>query len=243
MNEVIAEAREKMLAVISSVADVRDKEKMLAVHEQNPGFVFLSMGIHPEHIFYYKQKDIDDYIEFIKNNRKCIVAIGEVGVDYNWVKDTEKHLVMKNVFNQFIGLSKELKLPLVIHCRSGDNMNAFDDVLKILTDANVEKVALHCFSGSETNLKYALEQGYMISYATIICKSDKHKRLAGKTPLENMLLETDSPWLDPFVKELVNRPWKIIESAKVIAGIKNVPVESIIEKTTENAKEFFKLKI
>lgn len=102
---------------------------------------------------------------------------------------------------------------------------------------------MHCFSGSEQNLSYALEQNYWISYATIIARSDKHKRLAEKTPLENMLLETDSPWLDPDSRELTNRPWKIDRSAEIIAEIKEKTKEEILKITADNAIKAFGLKI
>jgi TatD DNase family protein len=126
---------------------------------------------------------------------------------------------------------------LVIHAR-----DAFSDALEILRDKESKRVCLHCFSGSEGNLKEALKRGYFISYATNICWTKKHPRLAEKTPIEKMLLETDSPWLDPEnPKSLTNKPWKILNSAKVISQIKGISVKEVLEKTTENAKKFFKI--
>lgn len=242
-DEIIAEARDRMLAIVTSVADIKHKDDMIRIADKNKDFVFLTLGLHPEHIFNYKQKEIDEYVEFIRKNRKKIVGLGEVGLDYNRIKDVEKHNVMKHVFGQFIDLSKELKLPLVIHSRSGEGFDAFGDVLKMLTDGNAKRAAFHCFSGTENDLKYALEQDYMISYATIICKSKRHQRLAAITPLENIVLDTDSPWLDPFSNELKNVPWNVLESAKVISKIQEIPLEDVLQKTTENAKKFFDLKI
>ena len=134
---------------------------------------------------------------------------------------------------------------MVIHARNMANEkgnDAFSDCLKILTDHNARHVVMHCFSGSESTLKHALEQNYWISFATIIARSDKHKRLAAKTPVENMLLETVSPWLDPDSRELTNRPWKIERSAEIIAEIKNITKEEVLRITTENAKKAFNLK-
>ncbi|MEM7819865.1 MAG: TatD family hydrolase [Candidatus Aenigmatarchaeota archaeon] len=245
---VIEEARQKMLALITSVADIKDAKKILELQKRYPNFVFVSLGLHPENIFNYNQKEIDDYIEFIKNEKNNIVAIGEVGIDYNCIKDENKQEIMKNIFMQFIDLSKELDLPLVIHVRSSNDKNAFDDTLKILVNMDAKSVALHCFSGNKSSLKYAFENNYFVSFATIICRSEKHKRLVELTPIEKMLLETDSPWLDPEINqkttspfELTNRPWKIVESAKIISKIKNLPLEKILEQTTENAKRFFRL--
>ena len=240
-EEVIREARQKMTAIITSVADMKNKDKILAIRERNKDFVFVSLGLHPDRVKNYSDEEIDKYLEFIKANRDKIVAIGECGLDYFQVS-ADKRKRAEEVFIKFIELANQIKKPLVIHSRNEPGNNAcFNDILKILTDQNAKSVVLHCFSGNESNLKYALEQNYWISFATIICKSEKHQRLARKTPIEKMLLETDSPWLHPSSRELINRPWLISESAKVIASINNIPAEKILHQTAENAKKVFSI--
>jgi TatD DNase family protein len=238
---VIKEAKQKMSALITSVADMKDKDKILELQKKNKGFVFVSLGLHPERISRYSDDEINKYLDFIKSNKEKIVGIGECGLDYMQVPDDKKKRA-EDVFIQFIRLAKELKKPLIIHSRNQPGSSAcIDDVLTLLDANNAESVVLHCFSGNESNLNYALEQNYWISFATIICKSEKHKRLAGKTPLESMLLETDSPWLHPTSRDMINRPWMIAESAEVIAAIKNISRNEVIDKTTENAKRAFKI--
>jgi TatD DNase family protein len=236
-EEVLEEAKEKMTAVISSCADPKDAEKILNLRKNYENFLFVSLGFHPECLRNYGENKIEDYLNFIREKRSEIVAVGEVGLDFGQnCQDIDKG-EMECIFLKFIDLAKELDLPLVIHAR-----DAFDDVLKVLKDKKVEKVCLHCFSGSETNLKEALNLGYFISFATNVCYTKKHPRLARKTPLERMLLETDSPWLDPEnPKELKNRPWKIKNSAKIIAQLKGISVKEVLETTTKNAKKLFKL--
>jgi len=244
-QKVIDEARQKMRAVITSVPNPKETQSMIDLVERNRNFLFLCAGFHPEHLHEYTREQVEDHMEFIKKNRKNIAAIGEVGVDYNWLKKEEERRKSEEVFAQFIDLAKETHKPLVIHTRSDNpkTRDAVDDALKILTNSNAKDVIMHCFSGSEENLKYALEQNYWISYATIIVRSDKHKRLAGNTPIESMLLETDAPWLDPDSKDLVNRPWKIERSAEVIAGIKDTTKEDVLKQTEENAISSFRLMI
>ena len=240
-EQVIAEAKRKMTAIITSVADIKHKDMILEIRDNNADFVFVSMGLHPDRISNYSDAEIDNYIDFIQANKEKAVAIGECGLDYLQVNGDEMDRA-KSFFLRFIESSKELKLPLVVHARNKPGSNdCFNDILKIITDSNARNVVFHCFSGSESNLKYALDQGYWISFATIVCKSDKHKRLAEKTPLGKMLLETDSPWLDPASLELTNRPWKIAESAKVIAEIKDITAQEVLKKTEENAKKIFGL--
>ncbi|MFH0832468.1 MAG: TatD family hydrolase [Candidatus Aenigmatarchaeota archaeon] len=237
-EEVIAEARKKMTAIITSVADPKEAEKILQLSEKHRDFLYVSLGFHPHCVKDYSDEQINEYMEFIRANQNRIVAIGEVGLDYSEEYDDR----MKKVFSQFIELAKELTLPLVVHTRNGiENTNAFSDVLDILEKQNAENVVLHCFSGSDGNLKKALSRDYWISFATIICKTKKHPRLVSETPLEKMLLETDAPWLDPFSNERKNRPWNIIESAKIIADIKGVSVEEVLAATTRNAKKAFSI--
>lgn len=240
-EQIIAEAKQKMSAIITSVADPKDMDKILALRGGHKGFVFVSLGFHPERIEKYKQNQIDGYIEEIKSHKKEIVAIGEAGLDYGWIKEPSRRKESKAVFVQFIELANELRLPLVVHGRNEPgNSECTHDILKIL-DAAENDVVLHCFSGSETSLKEALEKGYWISFATLICKSDKHKRFANIVPLERILLETDSPWLHPTSREMINRPWMIEESAKVIAEIKGVSKEEVLRITEENARRVFGL--
>ena len=241
MPDIIDEAKKKMNAVISSVADLKDKDKAMKLREENPDFVYVSLGLHPHHAVEYSDEEIDNYIEFIRQNKEKIVAIGECGLDYKQVKEEDRER-SKEVFIRFIELAVQLKKPLVIHSRGEPGSNAvFDEIFGILEKYELT-VVLHCFSGNETQLKEALDRGYYISYATIICKSDKHKRLAKQTPLSNMLLETDSPWLHPTSNELINRPWLIEESAKVIAEIKQLTPEEIIQQADENSKKIFGIK-
>jgi len=239
---VAKKVRETMAGAVCSVPDPKDYKKILELRKRFSDCISVCLGIHPESFFKYNEREIEDWVEFIKNHKKEIVGIGEIGLDYAWVKEKEKQEKTKEVFVKFINLADELRLPIVIHIRNGTE-DAFADTFKILTNQNAKDVVLHCFSGNEQQLKYSLEQGYWIFYATIICKSDKHKRLAGKTPLESMLLETDAPWLDPESKELINRPWKIARSAEIIGKIHGKTIDEILKITEDNTKKIFRLEL
>lgn len=252
VNNVIKESRLRgMKAIVTSVADIKDKEKMLLLRKGSMDFIFVCLGFHPEVMKDYKDNEIDKYLDFIREHKSQISSIGEVGLDFNWNVKTEDQTRSKEIFRKFIELSKELKLPLVIHSRNGrDNKEGRNegivDAIEMLKNNNCKDVMMHCFSGSEGQLKTCLEQGWIISFATVICKSFKHQRLAKITPLDQMVLETDSPWLDPDSqpgsKELTNRPWKIEKSAEVLAGILDMTKKEILQKTGENAKRFFGIK-
>jgi len=243
-EEVIAEACGKMTAIVTSIADIKDAKNVIELHKKYPDFVFVCLGFHPEIMKKYTYKEIGYYMGFIRQNLKNVAAIGEVGLDYNWITGKDDQEKSKEIFDFFIELSKDLDLPLVIHSRNGrDNKNGsnegIEDAIKILEKNGCKRVMMHCFSGSEGQLKRCIANGWFISYATVICKSFKHQRLARQTPLDQMLLETDAPWLDPDSRELINRPWKIERSAEIIAEKLGVSKDEVLRKTEENAKRFF----
>jgi len=250
-ESVVREAMQKLSAIVTVTAEISHAEQALELRSKFPDFVFVSLGLHPEYCMKYSGKEIDSYMKLIRRSRKDVCAIGEVGLDYSWITKSDEQERSKEIFIQMIGLAKELKLPLEIHSRNSDRQKtAIHDTLKILTDEGAKDVVMHCFSGSEAALKAALEHGYYISFATNVCWTKKHPYLAGKTPLEKMLLETDAPWLDPDTtiedlknesRKLSNRPWKIGKSAAKIAEIKSISKEEVLRITAENAARFFGL--
>ncbi len=222
---VVDEARKKMAAIVTSIADPAHFEQTIKLREENKGFVFVTAGLHPTRV-----GETEKYMETIRKNQSAIAGIGETGLDYKEQADKEKS---KEAFLKFIGLANELKKPLVIHCR-----DAFSDCLDMLKNAETP-VVLHCFTGSNEDLQECLSREYWLSYATIVCKSKSIRKLAKQTPLEYMLLETDAPWLDPESNGLTNRPWKIEKSAEIIAKLKGVAKDEVLSATTENARKVF----
>ena len=229
-----------MRAIVTSALNIEEAEKVFLLKKRFPNTLYVCLGVHPMEIDVYT----DDYISFIKTNRKNIVAVGEIGLD--GMKATHNYEKTKEVFSEMIDVSIGLKLPIVVHSRDG-KIKAINDAIKILSERNAKNVMLHCFSGNENNLKDALDRGYYISYATNICWTKKHPQLAKQTPLEQMLLETDAPWLDPDSSvdniKLNNRPWKIAKSAEVIASVKNVPKEDVLKITEANARKLFNIRL
>jgi TatD DNase family protein len=231
---VIEEAKKKMTAIITSIADSGHKNKIMQFRDTNENFVFVCAGLHPTRIDY----DIDSYIEWIKENKDKLVAIGETGLDYHHLTRSVDIEKSQQVFRRFIQLAKELKKPIVLHIR-----NAYEDVLRILKEEEAENVVVHCFSGNRTDLDTCLERGYYISYATLLCNSKSVKKRAKQTPLDKILLETDSPWLSPDSEGLTNKPWKIEQTAEDIAELKGITKDEILKQTEENAKKIFGLKM
>jgi len=238
-DEVIERCKKELKAVITSCAHPRDFELTMQISEKYKNFVFATCGIHPEYIKEVSQKEIDETIEKIKQNKEKIVAIGETGLDFWWVKEAEWQQKQKELFVRLIELSKELKKPLVIHSR-----DAYEETVRILENEDAKEVDMHMF-GDHHMTKRIVDNGWFISINTIILRSKGHKKIAKDCPLEKLMLETDAPWLSP--KKLLegiderNYPTSIKLVAERIAEIKKLSFEEVWKKCGENAIKFFKL--
>ena len=233
LEAVIQLARQKMTGLITSVAHPKDFDKILSLHNSHPNFVHITAGLHPEEAMKLTDSEISEYISKIKANKDKISGIGEVGLDYH--RESDK-IRQKEIFLKFINLANELSLPLVIHVR-----DAFPDTLKLLENSEV-LVIFHCFS-DPNYLEESLNKNYWISINTIVCKSKTYRKIAKRTPIKRMLLETDAPWMDPKSSELINRPWKIEQSANLISEKlqKQYTKDEILKQTENNARKVFKI--
>jgi TatD DNase family protein len=240
-DEIIEKCKKELKAVITSCAHPRDFDLTLQLVDKYKNFVFASCGIHPEYIKEISEKEIEETIEKIKQNKDKIVAIGETGLDFFWTKEPEWQQKQKELFIRLIDLSKELKKPLVIHSR-----DAHEETIKILEQKDAKEVDMHMF-GDHHLTKRIVDNGWFISINTIILKSKSHKKIARDCPIERLMLETDAPWLSP--KKLLegidekNDPTSIRLVAEKIAEIKKIAFDEVWRKCGENAIKFFKLPI
>jgi len=238
-DEVIEKCKKELKAVITSCAHPRDFDLTLQLTEKYKNFVFATCGIHPEYIKEVSEKEIEDTIEKIKQNRDRIVAIGETGLDFYWIKEPEWQQKQKELFKRLIELANELRKPLIIHSR-----DSYEETIKILEEKDAREVDMHMF-GDHRLAKRVIENGWFISINTIILRSKGHKKIARDSPLDRLMLETDAPWLSP--KKLLegiderNDPTSIRIVAEKIAEIKKIGFEEVWKKCGENAINFFKL--
>ena len=217
-------------AIITSGLGYEDGLKALEISDYK--IIYPSLGMSP-----YMLEGYEQVMDLIRMESKRIVAIGEVGLDYWHVKDDEGRDRQKRIFREFIELSKELDLPLVIHSRSAGKY-----ALEILFEMKAERVIMHAFDGAAKYAVRAVERGYMFSIPPSIARSQQKRNLVKRIPLENLLLESDSPVLSPIAGQ-INYPWNIIVSAEWIGRIKGISVEKVIEITGRNAVEILDLKL
>jgi len=196
------------------------------------------------------QNDKNDWIEQLETLTKNpkVVAIGEIGLDYysytsNGIVDPE---IQKRIFIQQIELASRVKLPLQIH-----NRQAGEDIIDILVNHKSFLLNLpgmfHCFAGSKKILQQALDMGFYIGFDGNITydglapgEDTKLSDLALATPLDRIVIETDSPYLTPQPhRGRRNTPAYAILTAQFIAKLKGISLEEVVDQTTKNAHTIF----
>lgn len=242
-DAVVERCKHQLQAVVTSCAHPKYWDITMQLIRKHKGFAFASASIHPTYIKALNDEEISEYFELIRSNKENIVAIGETGLDYNWVKEVKCREKQKHLFENLIALAKQLQLPLVIHSR-----DATEEVVDILHD-RTKFVQMHMFTNYSL-LKKVIDNGWFISVNTLLLKSKNVRKIVRDCPLDQLMLETDSPWLgidvDGNLKpkdEVRNDPTAVILVAKKIAQIKKIDVEDVDKHTSENALNFFKLKI
>lgn len=190
--------------------------------------IWYTVGNHPSEDF-QQEPEIKDLLSYAKFEN--VVAIGETGLDYYY--DNVAKQVQKARFEKQIELALTLDLPLVIHCR-----DALDDLLEILRFHKVEKFIMHCFTGDIAAARRCLDLGAYISYSGIVSFKNAFEiqEAARFTPLERLLIETDSPYLAPVpFRGKPNHPGLVKYVAAKIAELKNLKLLDIQQITTRNA--------
>ncbi len=229
-DEVIKRAEKEKILIVTSGMGSGGMKRTLELAERYEN-IFATLGVSPTE---FDEKEIEDCINLIRDNRDKIIGIGEVGLDYYWVKESEKRKHEMKNFKRFIELSNELDLPLVVHSRDAE-----EDVIKMLRDFDTGAI-LHCFGGSVKLAEEAVMSGSLISIPTSVVYSKQKQEMVREIPLKDLVLETDAPFLAP-VPRTRNEPINLKLSVQKIADIKGVDIAVVEDTTTENAKRFFNL--
>lgn len=195
-------------------------------------FIYCAVGIHPENID--DGYDLSEIKELAKY-KKC-VAIGEIGLDYNF-DDTNKE-EQKKLFEEQIILANELGLPIIVHDR-----DAHEDTLNLLKKYKPKGV-VHCFSGSTEMAKEVLKIGMYIGIGGVVTFKNAKKLpdIVKIIPNDRLLIETDCPYLspEPFRGKLCHSGL-IPFTAQKIAELRNTSRDDILKSTLNNAKMLFNI--
>ena len=197
--------------------------------------VYLTIGYHPSEVDDISEEDLNLLEEQIKNNKK-VVGVGEVGLDYHYGKDDIE--MQKSLFRKQMNLASKLKLPVVIHSR-----DATEDTINILKEYPDVVGDIHCFSGSLETAKIYISMGYMLGIGGVVTfKNSNLYKVIESIGLDNIILETDAPYLAPTpFRGKQNSSKYIPYIAEKLAEILNLEVEEVAKITTRNASKLFDL--
>ncbi len=230
IDTLINIAKEKNMYKIINCADSYSTSiEVLELSKKYDNFLIPAIGIHPENVS--DLDNINKLEELIKNNK--IYAIGEIGLDYHYEDyDKEKQ---KELFNKQLDLAEKYNLPIIVHTR--DSIQETFDILK----TRKLKGVIHCYNGSFEMAKEFIKLGYKLGIGGVLTfKNSNLYKLIEKLDLENIIIETDSPFLSPEpLRGTKNYPYNVYYVAKKIAEIKNESVENIIEITKNNTISLF----
>ena len=226
--EVLTRSKAADVAIVDCSLSPEELNKILPLRADFPN-LYLTIGCTPyelEPSYFYKQ------FKLMELHAKDIVAIGEIGLDYHHVTDKYEQERERKNFLMLLSHAKELDKPVVIHSRDAEEV-----CLDILARENIPHAIMHCYSGPLDVAQKAVAMGYLISIPTNLAKSKQKKKLVSEIPLENLVLETDSPYLSPDKER--NEPTNIRRTAELIAEIKEISFEEVASQTTKNASNFF----
>ena len=232
LDEILNSLPEKGIINIVNCATDIDSCKKLSEISDKYDYVFFSAGIHPHESESACATFTDDLLSFSRH-RKC-VAIGEIGLDYHY--DFSPREKQKAVFEQQLKLAKELDIPVIIHDRE-----AHADTLELL-ERYTPKGIVHCFSGSAEMAQQIVKMGMYIGLGGAVTFNNAKRpvEVAKAIPLSRLVLETDCPYMAPVPhRGKRNDSSLIVHTADFIAALRGIDTQTLINITTENARNIF----
>lgn len=247
-------------ACIDPAIDLVSNQRLLALAEQYPGFLFSAVGVHPKRTFVYQtmreggtkvknklrwsqRKQLEQFAD-----HPSVVAVGETGLDYHLARKEQHRLRQKTWFIWQIKLAHRKNLPLILHIRDAEK-----DAIRILKKYQdcIHGGVCHCFCGSAELAKTYTDLGLKIGVGgALLKKSPKQADLEQaviQTPLASILLETDGPYVKPDCSEIQKKQLRKARNTSLIlqaviariAELKGIPPEEVEQITAANAERLF----
>ncbi len=219
--------------VVNACASADGMEDTIALMEKY-SFVYGAIGVHPDDAGRMTEETLEKIRHFSRHEKA--VAIGEIGLDYYWHKEKEEHRIQQKMFRAQMEIAREEKLPFMIHSRE-----AAEDTLKVVRDyvkGGMFGGIIHCFSYGKEIAREYLNMGLYLGIGGIVTfkNARKLKEVVEYTPLSQMVLETDSPYLAPEPNRgKRNSSLNLPYVAEAIAELKGVAAEEVIAVTEQNA--------
>ncbi|HLD11111.1 MAG TPA: TatD family hydrolase [Candidatus Nanoarchaeia archaeon] len=241
LDQVIKRAKEKgVFSILTSGVNHSTNLKALEISKKYD-IVNTSLGLYPIDALAKEVEsegltrdvqpiNVDEELEFIKKNKDKCLAIGEVGLDYAYCED---RFGQKEVFSKVISLVEKINKPIIVHTRKAEK-----DCVDLLESSRLKKVVLHCFGGNMKLVKRAEDLGFYFSIPSIILRLEHFQTISERVSLNNLLTETDCPYLSPVAGER-NEPMNVVLTVKKISEIKNLTEDETKKIIFMNYKRIF----
>lgn len=228
---------ERIITIATDLGDARRAVELARQHAQR---IHVAAGFHPHEAAKVTHDDVRAMAELW--DKAGVVALGEMGLDYHY--DFADRGVQRSVFARQLASAARRDRPLIIHCRE-----AFGDTVSMLLDHGFAKrrVVFHCFAGPSDEAARIAAHGWRISFTGIVTfrKSGWLQEIAADYPAQQLMVETDSPYLSPLpVRGMKpNEPANLVHIARFLADLRGVPFDRLVDETSRNTCRFFDLPI
>lgn len=240
LEEILERARQAGIqSIINICTDPLSLERGLALSQRFP-WIYQAAATTPHDV----EKEGEEVFGIMAEaaRRGFLKAVGETGLDYYYEHSNRD--IQKQFLRRYLQLALECSLPVVIHCRE-----AFADFFEILdaeyrVGGGYAPGVLHCFTGNMKEAEEVLNRGWMLSLSGIVTfkKSSELQQVAKEVPLEQLLIETDAPYLAPQEhRGKQNEPAFLVETARFVASLKQISLDELARITTRNANHFFRI--
>ena len=237
LPEILEEcSKEGVKAIIANGVHPKSNRKVLQLSEKFP-ILKPALGYYPVHIAEDGLEKVDEEISFMKKNKDKFVAIGEVGMDFKIGDDNLHGDKFKNMqkegFEKFIELSEKTKKPLIIHSRKAELQ-----VVEMLESSKLKNPVMHCFMGKKKLMHRIGDNGWNLTISNIITKLQQLQEMAKYININQLLTETDAPYLAPNPGER-NDSRNVKLAVKKIAEIKGFEEEEVANNIFMNYQRLF----
>lgn len=237
-NETIERAKAAGVSkVFIPAIDMPSVSRVLAVCDSYPGYAYPMIGLHPEEVREDWHNVLTEMKSMLDANTARFIAVGEVGLDYYWSREFEKEQLL--AFEEQVKWSIEYRLPLMIHCRKGQN-----EMVHVLRRYQRELPGgvFHCFTGNEKEAAELLTfDNFVLGIGGVLTFKKSHlPEVLPTVPLDRVVLETDSPYMAPVpMRGKRNESAYVAHVLKRMAECYGVSEEQVAEVTNANVERIF----
>jgi TatD DNase family protein len=233
---VDAAKRNNIASIVAVGTSLTSNRKVIALAREYENFIYPALGLFPWNI---GDDDFQNNMSFIRDNIRNAIGIGEIGLDYSKnVKERASKETQISVFRELLELAATYHKPAIIHSRY-----SWQDCFNIARETRVEKAIFHWYTGPLNMLEKILGSGYYISASPAVEYHEEHRKAIQATPLDKLLLETDSPvtYYRGTKLEYESGPADLIRTLNGVTMLKNLDSSTVANVTTSNARRIFQI--